>query len=157
MGLSRGWDCISSEHTFWVARTSAHFTQGSCLKIKIPRTSLEVERLRFHAYDARGVDSILGHGTKIPHVMQCAPPPQKKEIQRFLGSCLEILIQECGLHLGIISKNFIIRLLYHLGYTCWTKNIWVSYNRDDSHNRKNLFLMVCVSPSVCQHCCRLWG
>lgn len=90
---------------------------GSCLKIKIPRTSLEVQRLTLHAYDARGVEiQYLVMGTKISHVKQCAPP--QKGNTKIPGKLPGDSDSRVWAAPRIISDNFIIRLLYHLGHTC---------------------------------------
>ena len=39
---------------------------------------LVVQWLKLHTYTAGGMGSILGQGTKIPHVMQHGPPKKKK-------------------------------------------------------------------------------
>ena len=41
-------------------------------------TSLVVQRLRLHAFDAGDVGSIPGLGTKIPHAVQCSQEIFKK-------------------------------------------------------------------------------
>ena len=57
-----------------------------------------------------------------------------------------MLIQQDGLHLGIISDNFIIRLLYHLGYTSLTKISECHVIVTIAIIQRIYFLMVCISP-----------
>ena len=42
-------------------------------------TSLVVQRLKLHDFNAGDMGSIPGWGTKIPHVVRHGPPPQKNQ------------------------------------------------------------------------------
>ena len=52
-------------------------------KICLPGTSLVVQWLRLHAPHVKGIGSIPGQGTKIPHTTQCSQKQTNKKLQKY--------------------------------------------------------------------------